>query len=105
MGKFLAYTSEEGSRQLIWAATGGNDREKELQGAFITRSDITEPSDYILGEEGMRVQKQLWVRVICSVSSFPDPMTDPLRFQTETIDVLNGISPKVSSVMKALKRI
>ena len=70
--KLLAYTSEEGSRQLIWAAIGGAGREKELQGAFITQSDITEPSDYVLGEEGKRVQNQLWVGDLYSLHSFPD---------------------------------
>ena len=69
--KLFAYTSEEGSRQLVWAAVGGAGKEKELQGAFIARSNIAEPSDYVLGEEGKRVQKQLWVRVICSLRSFP----------------------------------
>lgn len=64
MEKLFAYTSEEGSRQLIWAAIGGIGKEKELQGAFITHSDITEPSDSVLGEEGNRVQKQIWVRVV-----------------------------------------
>ena len=61
--KLFAYTSEEGSRQLIWAAIEGVGKEKELQDAFITRSEITEPSDYVLGEEGRRVQEQLWVCV------------------------------------------
>ena len=71
MERLFAYTSEEGSRQLVWAAIGGVGKENELQGAFITQSDITEPSDYVLGEEGKRVQKQLWVRVVCSLRSFP----------------------------------
>jgi len=70
--KLLAYTSEEGSRQLIWAAIGGAGREKELQGVFIAQSDIMEPSDYVLGEEGKRVQKQLWVGDLCSLDPFPD---------------------------------
>ena len=68
--KLFAYTSEEGSRQLVWAAVGCAGKEKELQGAFVARSNIAEPSDYVLGEEGKRVQKQLWVRVICSLRSF-----------------------------------
>lgn len=59
--KLFAYTPEEGSRQLVWAAIEGIGKEKEMQGAFVTRSDIAEPSDYVLGEDGRRIQKKLWV--------------------------------------------
>ena len=31
---FLAFTTEEGSRQLLWAAVGGAGREFELRGGI-----------------------------------------------------------------------
>lgn len=100
--KLLAYASEESSRQLIWATIGGAGREKELQGAFITQSDIAEPGDYVLGEDGERVQNQLWVGDIRSLRS--SLLLSPSPLQTETIDILNVISSGVSSVTKILKQ-
>jgi hypothetical protein len=57
--KALAHTAEEGSRQLVWAAVGGN--EDELRGAYISASQVQEASDVVLGEEGRNLQNKIWV--------------------------------------------
>jgi hypothetical protein len=57
----LARTTEEGSRQLLWAAIGGAGREFELRGAYVSKASIQEVSDYALSDEGAAVQTRLWV--------------------------------------------
>jgi len=64
----LARTSEEGSRQLLWAAIGGVGREFELRGGYVSQADLQEVSDYVLSDEGAVVQTRLWVRDMFSPS-------------------------------------
>jgi retinol dehydrogenase 12 len=61
MEALLARTSEEGSRQLVWAAIGGVGREFELRGAYVNKADLQEVSDYVLSDEGAVVQTRFWV--------------------------------------------
>ena len=61
METLLARTSEQGSRPLIWASIGGKDNVDELHGAYISGTQIQEPSDYVISEEGKRAQTTLWV--------------------------------------------
>jgi len=58
----LARTTEEGSRQLVWAAVGGVGREFELRGGYVNMANLEEVSDYALSDEGAAVQTRLWVR-------------------------------------------
>jgi retinol dehydrogenase 12 len=62
MEVLLARTTEEGSRQLVWAAVGGAGRESELRGGFVSNANLQEVSDYVLSDEGAAVQTRLWVR-------------------------------------------
>ena len=57
----FARTSEQGSRQLIWACIGGKGKIDQLRGAYISSMQIQEPSDFVVNEEGKRVQTKLWV--------------------------------------------
>ena len=59
---FVSWSAERGSRQLIFAALGNQEKPDELKGAYITSSEPVEPSDYVISDEGAKVQKQLWVR-------------------------------------------
>ncbi|KAI0046699.1 NAD(P)-binding protein [Auriscalpium vulgare] len=72
IGDFLfARSTEEGARQLVWAAVGGRESEHELHGAYVSDAGVKEPSDFVLSEEGNRVQKRVWeetVRVLSEVS-------------------------------------
>jgi retinol dehydrogenase 12 len=58
----LARTTEEGSRQSVWAAIGGTGREFELRGGYVSKADLQEVSDYVLSDEGAVVQARIWVR-------------------------------------------
>ncbi|KAF8958275.1 short-chain dehydrogenase [Flammula alnicola] len=60
MKKVLARTSEEGSRQLIWAAVGGEDTKDQLRGAYISVGRVSEASDYVISEVGKSAQEKLW---------------------------------------------
>lgn len=62
MEALLARTTEEGSRDLVWAAIGGAGREFELRGGYVNNATIKEVSDYALSDEGAVVQTRLWVR-------------------------------------------
>jgi NAD(P)-dependent dehydrogenase (short-subunit alcohol dehydrogenase family) len=57
----LARTTEQGSRQLIWACIGGKDNIEQLRGAYISSMHVKEPSDSVVSEEGKRAQAKLWV--------------------------------------------
>ena len=57
----LARTTEQGSRQLIWACIGGKDNIDRLRGTYISSMHVQEPSDSVVSEEGKRAQNKLWV--------------------------------------------
>ena len=57
----LARTTEEGSRQLVWASVGGSGHEFGLRGGYVSMSSVQEVSDYALSDEGSEVQSRLWV--------------------------------------------
>lgn len=55
----VAWTTEQGSRQLVWAALGGDpDR---LRGGYVSIANVVEPSDYVVGQEGKKLQDRAWV--------------------------------------------
>ncbi|KAF8961516.1 NAD(P)-binding protein [Flammula alnicola] len=62
--KALARTSEAGSRQLIWAAVGGEDQKDDLRGAYISQVQVSEASDYVISDEGKAVQDKLWNNLV-----------------------------------------
>ena len=57
----LARTTEEGSRQLIWACIGGKDNIDQLHGAYISSMHVQDPVDFVISEEGKGAQNKLWV--------------------------------------------
>ncbi|KAJ7872976.1 hypothetical protein B0H13DRAFT_2236246 [Mycena leptocephala] len=73
----LALTTEEGSRRLVWAAIGLPNAEDTLRGQYINCCTVEEPSDFVIGAEGHKVQEDLWV---------------------ETIDVLRKLDPQIDAV-------
>ncbi|KAI0065467.1 NAD(P)-binding protein [Artomyces pyxidatus] len=74
----ISRTTEVGSRALVWAATGARHRENDLRGAFISDAGVTEPSDFVVSEEGARMQKRLW---------------------DEIVEVLGKVSPKFKTII------
>jgi len=60
----LARTTEQGSRQLVWACIGGKDNIDQLRGAYISSMQVREPSDAVVSEEGKGAQAKLWDALI-----------------------------------------
>ncbi|KIL64811.1 hypothetical protein M378DRAFT_186611 [Amanita muscaria Koide BX008] len=63
MELFLAWTAEQGSRNLVYAALSGSDGNEEdhnLHGAYISNCEIDEPSEFVLSDQGKEVQEKLW---------------------------------------------
>lgn len=56
----VAWPADRGSRQLVFAALGYEKREDELKGVYVSSSKITEPSDFVISDEGKVVQRQAW---------------------------------------------
>ncbi|CAA7262139.1 unnamed protein product [Cyclocybe aegerita] len=64
MDKALARTTEEGARQLVWAAVGAKGSEDGLRGAYISLAAVSEPSDYVISKQGHEDQNKLWDNLI-----------------------------------------
>jgi len=77
--KLLALTPEQGSRQLIYAAIAERDNEDHMKGALISRAAVVEPSDFVLSEEGAKMQDTLW---------------------NETVDILTKQAPQLTSIIR-----
>ncbi|KAG2139826.1 uncharacterized protein EDB93DRAFT_691911 [Suillus bovinus] len=77
--RLLAWTAEQGSRQLIFAAVGGRDDEENMKGGFVSRGRLVEVADFVLSDEGHRMQDTVW---------------------NETIDILSGVSDKISPIVR-----
>ncbi len=57
----FAFTTEEGSRQLVYGAVGSLDDEQKLRGKYIQMSEVVEESDFVISEDGKIVQDKVWV--------------------------------------------
>ena len=57
----LAFTTEQGSRQLVYAAVGSLNDEEKLRGKYIHMSEVVEESDFVISEDGKIVQDKVWV--------------------------------------------
>ncbi|KAA1473873.1 hypothetical protein DENSPDRAFT_780602, partial [Dentipellis sp. KUC8613] len=68
VGLIVARTPEQGSRQLIWAALGGSEKEDELKGAYVSDHGVEEPSDFLLSEQGAKDQKRILVSQIACLN-------------------------------------
>jgi len=77
MEKILARTTEEGSRQLVYAAVGDADEKDKFRGAYVSASTVSEASDFVIGAEGKVVQDKLW---------------------NEMMDILSKVDPRVQEV-------
>ncbi|KAF8074677.1 hypothetical protein FPV67DRAFT_1409312 [Lyophyllum atratum] len=60
MEKFLARTTEQGGRQLVYAAVGDAHEEDKFRGAYVSAAKVSEASDFAIGPEGKVIQNKLW---------------------------------------------
>ncbi|CAK5267270.1 unnamed protein product [Mycena citricolor] len=75
MKLLVAHKTEVGSRQLVFAALGGEGDGGALRGEYITNSAVREVSDFILTPEGAKLQNRLW---------------------DDLLDILSKVDPKVT---------
>ncbi|KAJ6526944.1 hypothetical protein DFH09DRAFT_1371493 [Mycena vulgaris] len=78
MERILAFTTEEGSRQLLWAAVGLPGSPDKLRGEYINQCTVEEPSDFIVSSEGAKAQDRIW---------------------DEMVEMLGKVDPKVLSAV------
>ncbi|THV00233.1 short-chain dehydrogenase [Dendrothele bispora CBS 962.96] len=59
-----AFSSEEGSRQLVYGAVAkkdqGKEAEEKMRGAYVSFSDLMEVSDFVLSEDGRKFEDKIW---------------------------------------------
>ncbi|KAF4596784.1 hypothetical protein EYR40_007526 [Pleurotus pulmonarius] len=79
--RVLAFTAEEGSRQIVWAAlnSGAVPEEKVdcMKGAFVSYMSVEKPSDFVLSDEGAMFRKKLWCETLEIVAKL-DPRIKPI---------------------------
>ncbi|KAK0214683.1 hypothetical protein EDD85DRAFT_917266 [Armillaria nabsnona] len=75
-----AFTTEEGSRQLVYGAVGSLDDKEKLRGKYICMSEVVEESDFVISEDGKIIQDKVW---------------------DEMLEIFGRVDPKVLEVVKA----
>ncbi|EPQ52486.1 NAD P-binding protein [Gloeophyllum trabeum ATCC 11539] len=77
-------TSEEGSRQVLYATLGPPELDTDptavdkIRGGYVVWNEIAEPSDFVLSDVGKECEHRIW---------------------DETAQVLNGITPKIGEIV------
>ncbi|KAK7055882.1 WW domain-containing oxidoreductase [Favolaschia claudopus] len=74
--KMLAYSSEVGSRPLVWAAISHQDDPDVLRGEYINDYKVQEVSDVALTPAGVQVQNRSWDELIRILSDVDPRVTD-----------------------------
>ncbi|KAG5635341.1 hypothetical protein H0H81_011663, partial [Sphagnurus paluster] len=105
MEKMLARSTEEGSRQLVYAALAGAENDEAMHGAYISYTAISEASDFAIGPQGKVVQNNLWVEMMSILEKI-----DPRVRETEkkylaptakkkTFIRVRGIEPRAAAIV------
>jgi len=79
MERFLALSTEEGGRQLVYAAVGGAGEEGKLKGGYVSFGEVIEPSDFSMSEKGLKLEEKYW---------------------TQLLNILKGADPRVKSTIE-----
>ncbi|KAH7908854.1 hypothetical protein BJ138DRAFT_1068087 [Hygrophoropsis aurantiaca] len=79
MEKAMAWTAEQGARQLVYAAIGERENEGNIWAGYVNQGEVAEVSDFVLSEKGARMQARVW---------------------DETIQILSSVSERVGEIEK-----
>jgi NAD(P)-dependent dehydrogenase (short-subunit alcohol dehydrogenase family) len=71
MGLLLARSTEVGSRTILAAAEAG----PETHGKYMSESLVIDPSEFVMSEEGARVQKQVWTELVAKLEAIVPGVT------------------------------
>jgi hypothetical protein len=93
MERALAFTTEVGSRRLVWAALAYPDQPDKLRGEYSSGCEVQEVSDYVLSAQGSKTQDRLWFVPSKIV------MYSELIFccRDELVDILGKVDPRVTT--------
>ncbi|KAJ7160952.1 hypothetical protein C8R46DRAFT_1284743 [Mycena filopes] len=73
----MAFTTEEGSRQLVFGAVGEDaSRGDKLRGEYINQSRVEESSDFVVSKAGERAQDMIWDEMVTILKKV-DPKVGP----------------------------
>ncbi|KAK7031654.1 hypothetical protein R3P38DRAFT_3393524 [Favolaschia claudopus] len=60
----VAFSAEQGSRQLVYGAVANAENPEAFRGQYISACQVTEVSDFVLSPEGVKAQDRLWDELI-----------------------------------------
>lgn len=100
------WTSEQGSRQLVYAALGPDGKDGDhaffLKGQFVSALHVKEPSDFAMSKAGKDAQDRIWVSPCYRPSTWYE--AHQITIQEETVQILSKRCPEVREcVEKYLK--
>ncbi|EIW74963.1 NAD(P)-binding protein [Coniophora puteana RWD-64-598 SS2] len=78
MERILAWPAEYGARHIVFGALAnrGSDKEEEsMRGAYVRRGAVKEESDWVISEEGKRMQDLVWEETMKFLKTV-DPRVD-----------------------------
>ncbi|KAJ3733725.1 hypothetical protein DFJ43DRAFT_994570 [Lentinula guzmanii] len=78
MERLVAMTTEEGGRQLVWAAVGGAGSEEKIKGGYVSFAKVVEPSDFSLSKEGQDLEEKYW---------------------NQQLEILKGADPRIKEIV------
>ncbi|KAJ6590425.1 hypothetical protein DFH09DRAFT_1139361 [Mycena vulgaris] len=78
MERLLAFTAEEGSRNLVWAALAHQADPDKLRGEYVAVSHVQEVSDFVLSAQGAKLQDRIW---------------------DEMVEILAKVDPRVTAIV------
>lgn len=61
MERCLAFTTEVGSRRLVWSAVGEQRHPETLRDEYINAYEREKPSDFVVGPDGVKAEERLCV--------------------------------------------
>jgi hypothetical protein len=96
MELIFARTTEEGSRQLVYAALAKTP--DEMRGKFVSFANTREPSDFVIGPLGKRAEDKLWVSSILLASDVTGMAIHVC--QADTVSILSEASPEAGAIFK-----
>ncbi|KAJ6597642.1 hypothetical protein DFH09DRAFT_904046 [Mycena vulgaris] len=78
MERLLAFTAEEGSRNLVWAALAHQADPDKLRGEYVAVSHVQEVGDFVLSAQGTTLQDRIW---------------------DEMVEILAKVDPRVTAIV------
>ncbi|KAJ8482941.1 hypothetical protein ONZ45_g14774 [Pleurotus djamor] len=75
--KLFGRTSEEGSRQYLYAALGNQEKEESMHGAYFSSMIKHEPGAFVVSEDGRKFREVLWEDCVKTFSDV-DPKVKPI---------------------------